>query len=233
MDLTDLLPQWVAIMVNSALYAYLLWLGVAFFRISQGKERLLVAGWYAAFLMAIFQNLDSTAAITIQYAKAFCYLTSFGAALFILVKTPASVNAPERLWDFKLPRANCRQVLGRQSEPAAIIGNDGSGQSEGCRNIFRATKSPSLLLFGLASALLAGGACVLSIKEEIIGHSNMLDGVRTVLPISLLWSGWVYWAYRVHGKRALWLLIAFPFAWLDPLFLALFVISSMLRGGGV
>jgi hypothetical protein len=94
-------------------------------------------------------------------------------------------------------------------------------------------KRPSLQVFGLLSALLAGWALVLSLKEDNTPHIVLSDGALAVLPYSLLWSGWVYWAYRVHGKRAAWLLIGFPFAWLEPILLALFVLGHMLMGGGV
>jgi len=94
-------------------------------------------------------------------------------------------------------------------------------------------KRPSLHVFGLVSALLAGWGLVLSIREDMTAHLYLSDGSLAVLPYSLAWSGWVYWAYRVHGKRAAWLLIGLPFAWLEPLLFALFVIGHMLMGGGV
>ena len=47
----DFLPNWAVTTANIALYAYLLWLGVVFYRIARGAERVVVVGSVAAILI--------------------------------------------------------------------------------------------------------------------------------------------------------------------------------------
>lgn len=85
------LPAWVAAGVNLAFYAYLLWIGVVFYRIAQGKERVLVVGWVAVIFLGLIQILVSASAATaIDHVQAFVMLVTFFAAVDILLKMPAS-----------------------------------------------------------------------------------------------------------------------------------------------
>ncbi|HYL68200.1 MAG TPA: hypothetical protein VEX69_03460 [Candidatus Limnocylindria bacterium] len=82
------LPASAAVAVNIFFYAYLLWLGVVFYRTTQGKERVLVAGWFGAMFLGWTQNLVSmSAAGAIEWAKASCMLVAFLAAVDILLRT--------------------------------------------------------------------------------------------------------------------------------------------------
>src|SRR5258707_7565112 len=69
-DLPFKLPTWAVAGVNLAFYAYLLWIGVVLYRIAQGKERVLVAGWVTGFFLGQIQNLVSaSAADAIDHVK--------------------------------------------------------------------------------------------------------------------------------------------------------------------
>jgi hypothetical protein len=73
---------------------YLLWLCVVFFRIAQGKERVLVAGWVPAILLSPVQSLVSiSTAADIQYFKAASIGVAFVAAVLILLEGPARGDA--------------------------------------------------------------------------------------------------------------------------------------------
>lgn len=90
-DLHFMLPTWAVAAVNLGFYAYLLWLGVVFYRIAQGKERVLVAGWFTGFFLGLIQNLVSaSAAAAIDNVKAIGMVVAFLAAVDIFLRMPAS-----------------------------------------------------------------------------------------------------------------------------------------------
>ena len=61
------------------------------YRIAQGKERILVVGWFVAIVLGLIQNLVSTsAALSIDYVKAIATLVAFLAAVNIFFRMPAS-----------------------------------------------------------------------------------------------------------------------------------------------
>jgi hypothetical protein len=92
--LASLLPDWAGSLVNLAFYAYLLWLFVAFFRSSDGKERIVVAGWSLNILLSPAQHLVSASvAAVIQYVKAASLVVAFITALLILLHTLAHDKA--------------------------------------------------------------------------------------------------------------------------------------------
>jgi hypothetical protein len=85
------LPTWAVAGVNLGFYAYLLWLGVVFYRVAQGKERVLVVGWAAVILLGLIQFLISASAATeIDSLIAFMAAAAFLAAVDIFLKMPAS-----------------------------------------------------------------------------------------------------------------------------------------------
>lgn len=55
-DLRFMLSPWAATAANLAFYAYLLWLGVGFYRLAQGKERVLVACWLIGFFIGLVHD---------------------------------------------------------------------------------------------------------------------------------------------------------------------------------
>ncbi|HEV2616316.1 MAG TPA: hypothetical protein VGU63_06860 [Candidatus Acidoferrales bacterium] len=57
-----MLPPWPAAAVNLAFYAYFLWVGVAFYRIARGNERVLVAGFFVGILLRPLLSLISLSA---------------------------------------------------------------------------------------------------------------------------------------------------------------------------
>ena len=90
-----------------------------------------------------------------------------------------------------------------------------------------------MLTLSLTSVLSAGISFLISWHGANTTQLNMLTPVMQALPFGIAWSICVYAAYRMHGRRALWLLVGFPFAWFYALLLALFVIGHALHGGGV
>jgi len=48
--------------VNVVLYAYVVWLCVVFFHASQGKERIVAAGWFPGLLLGPFEGAFSESA---------------------------------------------------------------------------------------------------------------------------------------------------------------------------
>ena len=86
LDLRFMLSPWAATAVNLAFYAYLLWLGVQFYRIAQGKERVLVAGWFIGFLLRPAQN-------EIPMPAAAAYVQAVGNAMAFVANGIAFVAA--------------------------------------------------------------------------------------------------------------------------------------------
>ena len=72
-------------------YAGLLWGGVLLFRIAQGKERFLVAGWLiGGFFGPILNLVSASAAAEFDYVKAIGMLVAFLAAVQIFLTMPTS-----------------------------------------------------------------------------------------------------------------------------------------------
>jgi hypothetical protein len=94
------------------------------------------------------------------------------------------------------------------------------------------TKAQSMAAFSLASAILAGIGFFISWRIDTVPHDNLLTPAVDGLPFGVGWSICVYYAYKMHGKRALWLLAGFPFAWFYVVITALFALRA-LTGGGV
>jgi hypothetical protein len=80
------LPVRAAMMLNLILYMYLLWIGIALYRAAQGKERLIVIGWFVPIFLGPIQYLFSISPDVIGYMDFFAILTAFFAAASILVK---------------------------------------------------------------------------------------------------------------------------------------------------
>ena len=94
LDLRSILPASAAAVAEVAFCAYLLWLGLVFYRVAQGKERILVAGWFGSLFLGLIQRLVSTStAAAIDWVKAGCMLLALLAAVDILLKTFASNKA--------------------------------------------------------------------------------------------------------------------------------------------
>lgn len=86
-----ILPAWAVAAINLLLCAYLLWTGVAFYLVAQGKERVLVAGWVAVILLGPLKNLVSLPGVVmIQWIQAFGMVLAFLAAMLILFTSPAN-----------------------------------------------------------------------------------------------------------------------------------------------
>jgi hypothetical protein len=87
------LPAWAVVGVNLVFYAGLFWFAVVFYRIAQGKERVLVVGWFADIFLGLIQILVSAPAATaIDYAKVIVTVVAFLATADIFLRIPASVS---------------------------------------------------------------------------------------------------------------------------------------------
>lgn len=86
---SGLLPPWAALTINTALYLFLLWLFIGFFRGALGAERIVVAGWFLVIFLSPIQNIISVSlAAGIQNVKAACIVIAFFAAFWILMRSP-------------------------------------------------------------------------------------------------------------------------------------------------
>ena len=94
LDLRSILPASAAAVVEVGFWVYLFWLGLVFYQRAQGKERILVAGWFGSLFLGLIQRLLSTsAAAAMDWVKAGCMLVALLAAVDILLKTFASNKA--------------------------------------------------------------------------------------------------------------------------------------------
>ncbi len=89
-DARFVLPARAAMAVNVGFYAYLLFLGVAFYRMAQGKERVLVVGWFVGIFLGPVQILVSVPVAAIDYMQAVGMMAAFVAAVYILADESAS-----------------------------------------------------------------------------------------------------------------------------------------------
>jgi hypothetical protein len=86
-------PIWTVATVNLAFYVFFLWTGVEFYRAAQGKERIVVAGWFNVLLLSPFQNLVSPPhAAAIQWVKATGIALAFLTAAYIFVESPTGTE---------------------------------------------------------------------------------------------------------------------------------------------
>ena len=79
-----MLPAWAAIAANLGFYAYLLWVAVWFYRIGEGKERVLVAGWSIGIFVGPILNLISTSA-AVDHTQVVCDAVTFAANVMAFV----------------------------------------------------------------------------------------------------------------------------------------------------
>ena len=86
-------PHWIVIAVNVGFNIYLLWLGITFFRFTQGKERVLVAGWFTGFVLSPVQHLAPSFASPIQYINALAMAGALISAVFILFRVREQGNS--------------------------------------------------------------------------------------------------------------------------------------------
>lgn len=88
---------WVFSSIQLVFYGYLLWLCVVFFRGAQGKERVIVAGWFAVILLSPIETFISRpAAVAISYVEAFGIGAAFLAALDILLRCRSNRQPGQR-----------------------------------------------------------------------------------------------------------------------------------------
>jgi len=79
----------------------------------------------------------------------------------------------------------------------------------------------------LVSILLAAASIATTLTTGGIIVHNELIRVVWVLPFSVAWTLVVVHASGRHGRRAMWLLLGFPFAWFEALLVAFFVLSGI------
>ena len=80
-------PAWVVAVANSMFYAYLLWMCIGFYRIAQGKERVLVVGWFPCILLFHLEKFVSNSVVlAIQWIQMAGIIAAFAASVFILMR---------------------------------------------------------------------------------------------------------------------------------------------------
>jgi hypothetical protein len=87
------LPIWSVIALNLLFRTALLWGGVLFLRGTQGKERLVVAGWFMSACLGMLNPIEALSAppaiAVIRLLRTIGMSVAFLAALLILLKSPA------------------------------------------------------------------------------------------------------------------------------------------------
>ena len=84
---SEVLPSWAVVTINVALYAYLLWLGVMFYRIARNGEWVVVGGWVVDFLLGPTKIIFPPAgALVIRYVQTAAMATAFVTTLFLIQK---------------------------------------------------------------------------------------------------------------------------------------------------
>lgn len=87
------LPTWTAVALNVFFYLYMLWLGFWGCRKTQGKERIVVAGFCTGGLFGLAGPIRALASpravMAIQSIQAAGMSVAFVAALLILLRSPA------------------------------------------------------------------------------------------------------------------------------------------------
>lgn len=64
-------PRWAMSAMNAAFYVYLIWLGFAFFRTAQGRERVVVVGWFIGIVLYPVKVLAvGPALLAVEYVEA-------------------------------------------------------------------------------------------------------------------------------------------------------------------
>lgn len=95
-DMRWILPASIAVVINVGFYAYVIWLAVVFYRTAQGRERVLVIGWFGTLFLGWTQVLvSSSSAENIERVEALFMLAGFFAAIDILIRTFAKSDAQE------------------------------------------------------------------------------------------------------------------------------------------
>lgn len=79
-------PHWVVIAVNTGFKAYLLLFGVMIIRSAQGKERVLVAGWFAGFVLGPIRYLVPSLSSLILYVDALAIIVAFISSVLIFLE---------------------------------------------------------------------------------------------------------------------------------------------------
>ncbi len=85
-------PAWGVVTVNLMFYAYLFWLGIAFYRSAQGRERFLVGGWFLGILLFPVRLVSISAGPVVDHVQLMGMVVAFLAAVDILLKTYGGNN---------------------------------------------------------------------------------------------------------------------------------------------
>lgn len=97
LDFRGTLPVPAATAIEVAFYGYLLWLGTAFYRAANRRERVLVAGWFLPiFLGPVRSMVSMPVATAITYARAFCTLVALLAAVDIFLRVFSTNDSDAR-----------------------------------------------------------------------------------------------------------------------------------------
>jgi len=114
-------PRWAFLSIQLAFYGYLLWLCFVFFRAAQGKERVIVAGWFAVILLTPIETFISRpAAGAIRYAEALG-MPQHSLLLWTFSSGVTSIVKQRSKFPSESPAACKRHVIGRRFMFTGII----------------------------------------------------------------------------------------------------------------
>jgi hypothetical protein len=83
---------WPLVAVNAAFYGYLCWLAFWFIRMTHGRERVFIIGWFSAILLPPLEILQHGLTLEIKYLCAFGLAVSLLTAISILLH-PTGIDA--------------------------------------------------------------------------------------------------------------------------------------------
>ena len=90
------LPSWAIAAMNLAFYAIGIWCWIALYRASQGKERIVIAGWAAGILGFIRPLLPGDLAMLVRYAEVGGMIAATIAAAYIVFERPPKPDSLNR-----------------------------------------------------------------------------------------------------------------------------------------
>ena len=96
LPLDFMLHGWSLIVANVVFYGYLSWLGFSFIRGTEGRERVVVLGWFADILLSPLKFLRPEWAVGIGYIATFGLAVALLAAVSLLSHPSALADSSDR-----------------------------------------------------------------------------------------------------------------------------------------
>jgi hypothetical protein len=90
------LHGWPLIVANVLFYGYLCWLGFCFTRGTEGRERVVVLGWFADILLSPLKTLRPDWAVNVGYIGTFGLAVALLAAVSLLLHPSVVADSADR-----------------------------------------------------------------------------------------------------------------------------------------